>query len=241
MTELIPAIDLMNGNAVRLQKGDFSKNITYSEDPVKLARDFQSAGISRLHVVDLDGAKTGKPEHLETLRQITSDSGLEIDFGGGVRDITDVRDALSTGIKYITVGSAAVSEASIFSMWLEQFGAERFILAADVKEGHVAFRGWQSQSGMKPEPFIGGYAEQDIKQVLCTDVSRDGMLEGPNIELYTNLKAAFPELQIIASGGIRNMDDIHNLNQAGVDAVIIGRAFYEGNITLADMQHWNGK
>lgn len=235
MIEIIPAIDIMDGQVVRLQRGDFQQRKVYDKTPVELARMYEDAGFRRLHVVDLDGARRGKPENFKTLKNITEATNLLVDFGGGVRDVTDVQNAFAEGAAYLSVGSAAVSTASMFSLWMEQFGAEKFILAADVKDGKVALRGWQDVSDMEPGRIIRGYLEQGIKQVMSTDISRDGTLQGVAVESFKKLKDEFPQLTIIASGGISSVEDLYKLDDAGVDAVVVGKALLEGRIRMEEL------
>lgn len=241
MIEVIPALDILNGKAVRLLKGDFMQRKEYETTPAELAKQYEKAGFKRLHLVDLDGVRTGKPENYETLMMIAGATNLKIDFGGGIRDITDVQIAFDRGADYLSIGSAAVSTASMFSLWLEQFGPERFILAADVKEGKVAVRGWQHVSNMEPERVIRSYLEQGIRSVMSTDISRDGTLQGVAVNRFVKLKREFSNLYIIASGGIKSVDDIKKLNDAGIDAVVVGKALLEGHIKPEELSQYLSK
>jgi len=236
MIEIIPALDIMDGKAVRLLRGDFNQRKEYESTPVQLAWKYEQAGFKRLHLVDLDGSRSGRPENYETLRQIAKETELKIDFGGGVRDITDVQNAFEQGADYLSIGSAAVSTASMFSLWMEQFGADKFILTVDVKDGKVAIRGWQDISDMEPERLIKGYLEQGIRYVMSTDISRDGTLQGIAVDRFAKLKQEFNRLKIIASGGISSVEDIHALNDAGIDAVVVGKALLEGRIKFSELR-----
>lgn len=236
MIEIIPAIDLLNGEVVRLHRGNFEERKVYNTSPLELARQFESMGFRRLHMVDLDGSRTGKPENLETLMMVSNKTSLDVDFGGGIRDITDVQNAFAQGAAYLSIGSAALSTASMFSLWMEQFGPEKFILAADIRDGKVALRGWQDLSDKSPEILIRSYLAQGIKQVMSTDINRDGTLQGVATDRFVKLKEEFPNLTIIASGGISSIEDIKKLNDAGIDAVVVGKALLEDRITSKDLE-----
>jgi phosphoribosylformimino-5-aminoimidazole carboxamide ribotide isomerase len=229
---VIPAIDLIDGKCVRLTKGAFDSSVTYSDNPLEMARRFEDAGIGWLHLVDLDGARTGSPKHLELLSSIKSKTSLKIDFGGGLRDTGAVAAAFGSGADLVTVGSAAIRQPDVFRDWLDDFGADRFILAADVKDGFVAVSGWSETSDRRLADVISEFEAAGLDHILITDVGRDGMLTGPAVDLYREVKVDFPDLFLIASGGVASADDFHPLEDAGCDAVVVGKAIYEGLIPL---------
>ncbi|MGM0531563.1 MAG: 1-(5-phosphoribosyl)-5-[(5-phosphoribosylamino)methylideneamino]imidazole-4-carboxamide isomerase [Bacteroidota bacterium] len=232
MIEIIPSIDLMQGKCVRLKQGQFDQQTEYPHDPVELARLYMDKGFRRLHIVDLEGAKKKKLMHLETLSKLRKETSLVIDYGGGIRSKDDVEEVLEAGADYVTIGSLAVREPAMVQGWMAETGAEKFIIAADVREDKVAVDAWTSGSDLKVDELIGWYLPVGLKEVLCTDISRDGMLEGVNAELYKRLKESFPEIKIIASGGVASLEDLKRLNQFGVDAAVIGKALYEGWLEL---------
>jgi len=238
MISIIPAIDIMDGKAVRLRKGDFATRKVYSENPLGLARQFEDAGIRRLHLVDLDGARARKIINRKTLAAIASGTDLVIDFGGGVQSDDDLRIAFDSGASMITAGSIAVKNPEKVKGWLAGFGADKIILGADVTERRIAVHGWQEASDRKIFDFLESYGKAGARQLICTDVSKDGMLAGPAFELYDEIKARFPDFYLIASGGVSRIDDVHRLNDNGIDAVIIGKAIYEGRIRLADLKEF---
>ncbi|MCF8303590.1 MAG: 1-(5-phosphoribosyl)-5-[(5-phosphoribosylamino)methylideneamino]imidazole-4-carboxamide isomerase [Bacteroidales bacterium] len=240
MIEIIPAIDIMEGKAVRLRKGDFMQKTVYENSPLEYARQFEDVGIKRLHLVDLDGAKSGKPENLPVLEEIASHTSLQIDFGGGIRTFKSAQQALDAGAAYINVGTVAASmdEDGAFNAWIEYFGAEKFILASDVKNEKVVIGGWQLESTLEAVDIIRRFVQKGIRQVMVTDTSRDGMLQGMNTGLYGTLKTAHPNIFLVASGGFTSTADIDELENAGADAVIIGKAFYEGRVTLEDLSNY---
>jgi len=232
MIEIIPSIDLMQGKCVRLEQGEFDRQTEYPHDPVDLAKLYMQKGFRRLHVVDLEGAKNKKLMHTETLAQMRKATSLVIDYGGGIRSKKDVDTVLEAGADFVTVGSLAIREPDTFRQWMSEAGPEKFILAADIKDGKVAVDAWTSGSDLEIEGLITQFRSDGLREVLCTDISRDGMLEGVNTELYKQLKEAFPQISIIASGGVTSLDDLRELDQYGVDAAVIGKALYEGNIDL---------
>ena len=240
MIELIPAMDIIDGKVVRLKKGLFSEKTIYDDSPLEYARNFENAGLKRLHLVDLDGAKSGKPQNLNVLEELASNTSLNIDFGGGIRDISDVDNALKTGAAYVNVGTAAATfqEAGIFQTWLNEYGPEKFILAADVKNGKVATSGWQMESTMDADRLISGYSTMGLRQVMVTDTSKDGTLSGMNPKFYEKIKDNNPAIYLIASGGLKSLDEVKPLEHVGVDAVIIGKAFYEGKVTLKNIKKY---
>lgn len=236
MIELVPAIDIIGGKCVRLSQGDYGRSKTYSEDPVQIAKAFEDHGIKRLHLVDLDGAKSKHIVNHKTLAAIASATSLVIDFGGGLKSDDDLRIAFENGASMITGGSIAVTDEEMFSAWLTAYGADKIILGADAKDGKIAINGWQENTDESVEDFIKKYTDKGISKTICTDIGRDGMLQGPAIDLYASVLERFPDLYLIASGGVSSMDDIRKLDEAKVPAVIFGKAFYEGNISLKDME-----
>ena len=223
---IIPAIDIIDGKCVRLTKGDYSTKKIYNESPIEVAKQFEAAGIQYLHLVDLDGAKAKKIVNYKVLEQIASKTNLKIDFGGGIREDEDLHIAFNSGAKQITGGSAAVSNSKTFVGWLEKYGGTKIILGADCKNGKIAISGWQEYSSLEVIPFIQNYQKKSVQYVICTDISKDGMLEGPSIELYKN----------IIDSCSNSKDDINSLEDIGCEAVIIGKALYEGNIKLKDLE-----
>lgn len=234
--QIIPAIDIINGKCVRLTKGDYSTAKTYNEDPLEVARMFADHGIDRLHMVDLDGAKAKRIINYQVLEKVAGHTNLFIDFGGGVQSEEDLRIAFDSGAKQVTGGSIAVKKPEEFSNWLVNYGADKIILGADVLNGNIAVSGWQEESSNKLDDFLNQYITKGIKYTISTDVSKDGMLEGPSLELYKDMKGKFPELNIIASGGVSQMDDVVSLAELELFGVIIGKAIYEGRIKLKELE-----
>lgn len=237
MIELIPAIDIIEGKCVRLSKGDYSTKKVYG-DPVEMALLLEEKGFERLHIVDLDGAKSKHIVNDEVLRNITSATSLKVDFGGGIKTDDDIRKAFSSGAQMVTIGSVAVANPDLFGKWLGKYGAERIILGADVREGRIAVNGWMEDSGTDLMDFLGKYMDMGVRKVLCTDISRDGMLGGPSTDLYKNILEKFPDLHLIASGGISSLEDIKEFDKMGIPAVVFGKAIYEGRIDLDVMAKW---
>jgi phosphoribosylformimino-5-aminoimidazole carboxamide ribotide isomerase len=235
MIEVIPAIDIIDGKCVRLTQGDYSQKKVYNERPLEVARQFEDAGLRRLHLVDLDGAKAGAVKNWKVLETLAGKTGLVIDFGGGIKTEKDVEIVFGSGAALATVGSVAVKDGERFVRWLEQFGAERFLLGADVKGEKIAVGGWLETTDIWIYDFIQGYMEKGVRQIFCTDVSKDGLLQGPALELYRNIVGKFPELHFIASGGVSGIDDVRRLEEAGCTGVIIGKAIYEGKISLQEL------
>lgn len=233
--KIIPAIDLIDAKCVRLTQGDYSQKTIYNEDPLEVAKEFEGAGLTRLHLVDLDGAKAKKVINWKVLERIATHTSLVIDFGGGVRTSEDLEVVFNSGAKMVTAGSIAVNQPDVVAGWLSRFGADKIILGADVKGDYIAIHGWQEQGTVKWPSFIEGYTQQGITQVICTDVAKDGMLQGPSVGLYKDILAQFPSLQLIASGGVSNMDDLHQLNDIGVAGTILGKAIYEGRVSLKEL------
>jgi phosphoribosylformimino-5-aminoimidazole carboxamide ribotide isomerase len=236
--EIIPAIDLIDGKCVRLSQGDYAQKTVYNENPLEVAKMFADAGISRLHLVDLDGAKAHHIVNHKVLERITSGTDLIVDFGGGLKSDDDLRIAFECGASMVTGGSIAVKNSDVFSSWINQFGGEKIILGADVKDEKIAVGGWIETTDLDLMPFIKNYMQQGISKVICTDISKDGMLQGPAIELYKKMLAEKPDMYLIASGGVSSMRDIELLLEASVPAVITGKAIYEGRITLKELSQF---
>lgn len=235
MIELIPAIDIIDGKCVRLSQGDYGSKKVYNENPVEVAKDFEAHGIRRLHIVDLDGAASHHIINYKILDQIAGHTSLIIDFGGGIKSNEDLVIAFENGAQMATIGSVAVKNPELFNSWLTRYGSEKIILGADVKDNRIAVNGWKEESPMELMPFLENYTEKGVTKVLCTDISCDGMLEGPSIPLYKDIITEFPDLHLIASGGVSSLDDIRKLDEAGIPAVVFGKALYEGRISLKDL------
>ena len=238
MIELIPAIDIIEGQCVRLTKGDYDQKTVYRDSPAEVAKEFEEIGFKRLHVVDLDGAKSKHIVNSEVLRRITTDTQLVVDFGGGIKTDEDIEKAFTAGASMVTIGSIAVTNPDLFMGWLEKYGAERIILGADVRHGKISINGWKEDSSEDLLPFLKKYVDAGVKNVLCTEISKDGTLTGPAIELYQSMMTAYPELHLIASGGVSSIDDIKALEAAGIPAVVFGKAIYEGKINLNELWDW---
>lgn len=237
MIELIPAIDLIGGKCVRLTKGDYDSKKVYNEDPVAQAKEFESMGFRRLHVVDLDGAKSHHIVNDDVLRSITSETGLIVDFGGGIKTEEDIQKAFDAGASMVTVGSIAVTNPELFLSWLDKFGPERIILGADVRNGMVSINGWKEDSSVSLIAFLEDYMSHGVKYVLCTEISKDGTLSGPAIELYKSIMHTYPDMHLIASGGVSCNEDIEALDEAGIPAVVFGKAYYEGRIDVEKLRN----
>ena len=237
-TIIIPAIDLMDGKCVRLTQGDYGQKKEYSADPLDIARQYEDSGITRLHVVDLDGAKAKKPCNLSVLERISSATSLDIEWGGGIKDAGSLQSALDAGAGRIICGSIAVDDRTEFSSWLSEFGPSRIILGADVREGKVATHGWLRDSGLTLEELMEWYLPCGLSQMICTDISRDGMLQGPDFGFYVGLKQAWPGVDVTLSGGVGSMEDLYEASRLGIHSVIVGKAIYEGRISLKDIESW---
>lgn len=235
MIKIIPAIDIINGHCVRLSQGDYQRITDYSESPTAMAENFEALGFKRLHVVDLDGARSGKVINIKALKEITSRTNLIVDFGGGIKSEEDLKSVFEAGASAVSIGSIAVSDPDIVSLWADSFGAEKFIISADVRDNIVRTNGWTKNSGITLNQLISRYWNKNIRRVLCTDISRDGMLCGSNIELYKTIMEQFPACKLIASGGISSLDDIKKLDEAKIPAVVIGKAIYEQQINLEEL------
>ena len=237
--EIIPAIDIIDGKCVRLSKGDYDTRRVYNEDPLEVARQFEDWGVRRLHVVDLDGAKAGHVVNHRTLERICGRSSLTVDFGGGLKTADDLRVAFECGAAMATGGSIAVKDPAEFEAWLLRYGPERIILGADAKEGKIAVSGWTETSAQELIPFVKAYRDKGVTQTICTDIGRDGMLQGPAIDLYRDLMERVEGVRLIASGGVGSAADIEALAEAGVPAVIVGKAIYEKCVSAADIARLN--
>lgn len=234
--ELIPAIDIIDGKCVRLTKGDYGQKKVYNDDPVAQAKEFEKLGMKRLHVVDLDGAKAKHVVNVDVLRGITAATGLNVDFGGGIKSDDDIEKAFAAGASLVTIGSIAVSQPDTFMRWLDRYGADKVILGADVRNGLVSINGWKEDTSEKLLPFLARYVKAGVKNVLCTEISRDGTLSGPSTDLYREVMEAFSGIHLIASGGVGRNEDIIELDEAGIPAVVFGKAWYEGKINLEELK-----
>ncbi|MBP5777685.1 MAG: 1-(5-phosphoribosyl)-5-[(5-phosphoribosylamino)methylideneamino]imidazole-4-carboxamide isomerase [Prevotella sp.] len=238
MIELIPAIDIINGQCVRLTKGDYDQKTVYRDAPAEVAKEFEALGFKRLHVVDLDGAKSKHIVNEAVLDAITTQTQLIVDFGGGIKTDDDIEKAFASGASMVTVGSIAVTQPDLFMGWLEKYGAEKMILGADVRHGKISINGWKEDSDEDLLPFLRKYVDAGVRTVLCTEISKDGTLSGPAIDLYKRVMDAYPELHLIASGGVSSQEDILALDAAGIPAVVFGKAIYEGKINLKELWDW---
>lgn len=240
MIELIPAIDIIDGQCVRLTKGDYDQKTVYRDSPAEVAKEFEQIGFKRLHVVDLDGAKSKHIVNDQVLQAITTETKLTVDFGGGIKTDEDIEKAFAAGASMVTVGSIAVTNPELFIGWLEKYGPERMILGADVRHGKISINGWKEDSEEDLLPFLKKYIDAGVRNVLCTEISKDGTLSGPAIDLYQKMMAEYPQLHLIASGGVSSIDDIKALDAAGIPAVVFGKAIYEGRIDLNQLIIDNG-
>ena len=238
MIELIPAIDIIDGKCVRLTKGDYDTKTVYADDPVEMAIHFEKTGFKRLHIVDLDGAKSKHIVNVDVLRRITQATSLIVDFGGGIKTDEDIQAAFDNGAHMVTIGSVAISHPELFAGWLDRYGADRIILGADVRNGKISINGWKEDSTQDLLPFLAYYIEKGVKNVLCTEISKDGMLSGPATQLYADIMKKYPQLNLIASGGVSSEEDIYELNRNGVPSVVFGKSIYEGKIDLQQIVAW---
>ena len=230
MIELIPAIDIIDGKCVRLTKGDYATQKVYNDDPLAVAKEFEQYGFKRLHVVDLDGARSKHIVNHEILQRITTGTSLTVDFGGGIKTDEDIRIAFESGAEMVTIGSIAVTQPQLFLNWLTKYGTDKMILGADVNNGNISINGWKEDSTDQLLPFLKKYIDEGVTRVLCTEISKDGMLQGPATELYKQVMSAYPQCKLIASGGVSNFQDLKDLNDAPPPAVPFGNAIYQGNI-----------
>jgi phosphoribosylformimino-5-aminoimidazole carboxamide ribotide isomerase len=232
---IIPAIDIINGKCVRLSQGDYAEKKIYADDPLDMARKFEDAGLRHLHLVDLDGARSGGIINSNILEKITSQTDLIVDFGGGIKSDQDIKTAFSAGATQVTCGSVAVKKPDLVQRWIEHYGPNRLILGADIKDGMIAVHGWQETTTLSIEDLLHSYISQGLDHVICTDVAADGMLKGPNFQLYRSLLNTFPHIHLIASGGVTSISDLEKLAELGLEGAIIGKAIYEGKITLEEL------
>jgi phosphoribosylformimino-5-aminoimidazole carboxamide ribotide isomerase len=237
--QIIPAIDLIEGKCVRLTEGDYAQKKIYNEDPLEVAKAFEGIGLMRLHLVDLDGAKAGEVVNWKVLEKIANNTNLKIDFGGGIKNEATLKTVLNTGATYATIGSLAVQNRNLFENWIQQFGPAQFMLGADVFDEKIAIGGWLEKTEINVYTFMQSYLDKGITQIFCTDIQKDGKLQGPSIELYKNILAQFPTLFFIASGGVSKLQDLTNLRTIGCSAAIVGKAIYENKITLAELSKFN--
>lgn len=238
MIEIIPAIDIIDGRCVRLSQGDYAQQTTYEADPVDMVKRYADSGVKRVHVVDLDGAKAAFPANLGLLERMAGVNGVNIEWGGGLKSDEAVRAALDSGATYAIVGSIAATSPDFFAAWLEQFGAERMVLGADVRAGRVAISGWKEELDLSIDDLVKRFLPQGLTQTICTDISRDGMLQGPSFELYTRLQNDYPTVDFTVSGGISSMADILQLDEMNLRKVIVGKAIYEGRIALKEIEQY---
>ena len=238
--EIIPAIDIIDGKCVRLTQGDFSRRKIYDENPLDAAKQFESAGLKRLHIVDLDGAKNGSPTNIKVLESIAAKTNLKIDFGGGVKSDADVKSVFDAGAEMVSIGSIAVKEPDTFVEWLSYYGHQNFLLGADVRDGKLSIDGWQTDTEIELLPFLAEYNARGVEQAFVTDISKDGELKGPAFRLYQEIGHNVPDLKLIASGGVSSIKDVEELELIGCSGVIIGKAIYEGNIKLEDLSKYVG-
>lgn len=232
---IIPAIDIIDGKCVRLTQGDYAQKKVYGEDPLEIAKRFEDAGLTYLHLVDLDGAKAGKVTNWKVIETIGRHTNLSVDFGGGIKTDDEISRLFDSGMRQVNLGSIAVKSPTVVEAWINQWGAEKIILSADVKDENIAISGWLEKSAIHISDFIGDYLRKGIRYITCTDIRTDGMLQGPNVVLYAKLLEQFPTIKLIASGGVSNVRDLESLKKINVDGAIVGKAIYEGRITLNDL------
>jgi len=235
---IYPAMDIYEGRCIRLRQGDFAQRTVYGDFPSSVALAFHNLGFAHLHVVDLEGARRGRVVNLDALRDILSASSIEAQVGGGIRTADDVAQLLSMGAGRVVIGSVAVESPVLVGNWVEQFGDDRIVVALDLRDGRVASYGWERKSGRRHDEFVREMLDLGVRSFLCTDIERDGMLGGPNVALYDSLRTSFPAIELIASGGVGDIDDVRLLDNVGVDGVIIGKAWYEGRIRVAELYPW---
>jgi phosphoribosylformimino-5-aminoimidazole carboxamide ribotide isomerase len=237
--QIIPAIDIIEGKCVRLTEGDYAQKKIYNEDPLEVAKAFEGIGLMRLHLVDLDGAKAGEVVNWKVLEKIANNTTLKIDFGGGIKTEDILKTVLDTGATYATIGSLAVKNELLFQEWIARFGAKVFMLGADVFEEKIAIGGWLEKTEISVFDFMKSYIDKGVKQIFCTDIKKDGKLQGPSIELYQKIIEQFPNLHLIASGGVSSLDDLIELEEIGCSAAIVGKAIYENKITISELANFN--
>lgn len=238
MVEIIPAIDIIEGRCVRLSQGDYDQRKVYDASPVDMAKRYADCGVKRIHVVDLDGAKSSSPQNLKTLERMAVGAAVEIEWGGGLKSEEALRAIFDYGATYAIVGSVAAQQRELFAEWLQMFGGERMILGADVRNGKVSVNGWLEDLALTIDELIDGFLPYGLKQVICTDITKDGMLEGPSFELYTDLQSRYEQVDFTVSGGIASMADIERTEELHLRRVIVGKAIYENRITLKEIEQW---
>lgn len=241
MIQIIPAIDIIDGRCVRLTQGDYGRQKTYDQSPLEMAKAYAGCGITRIHLVDLDGAKKGEPANLKVLESIASALDMEVEWGGGISSAQALASVFDAGCAHAIIGSVAALKPELFEEWLRSFGPSKIVLGADVREGKVAVKGWLEDSAVTIEDLMDRFCPQGLREVICTDISKDGMLQGPDCGFYRRLQDAYPGASVIVSGGISSMADIMALNSIGLGKVIVGKAIYEGRITLQDIERWSQK
>lgn len=241
MIEIIPAIDIIDGKCVRLTEGDYTRKTVYSEAPLDVARKFEDAGVKRLHLVDLDGAKAGTIKNLKVLEQIASETNLLIDFGGGIKTEAEMESVIAAGATFVTLGSVVVKQPELFETWVAKYGPEKYFIGADVRGQQIAVSGWQEQTDIDVIDFIRGLMSKRVPYFFCTDIAKDGRLEGPAEELYRKIIARCPGVRLVASGGVTTIDDIRCMEKLGCEGVIVGKAFYENRISLKDIESFNSR
>ena len=238
MIEIIPAIDIIEGRCVRLSQGDYARSKVYDASPVDMAKRYADCGVKRIHVVDLDGAKSSSPKNLKTLEKMAVGASVEIEWGGGIKSEESLRALFDYGATYAIVGSVAARTPELFAEWLDMFGGEKMVLGADVRDGKVSVNGWQEDLGVSIEELVDGFLPHSLRQVICTDITKDGMLQGPSFGLYADLQSRYESVDFTVSGGISSMADIEKLNEMQLRKVIVGKAIYENRITLKYIERW---
>lgn len=238
MIKLIPAIDIIDGRCVRLTKGNYNEKTIYHENPVDVAKEFEQLGLTRLHLVDLDGAKSDHVINIDVLKAISTQTNLHVDFSGGIKSDDDIKDVFNNGANMVTIGSVAVNNPDLFNKWLKEYGPQKIILGADIKNGSIAINGWKDETKKSIYSFLEHYISLGIINILCTDITKDGTLSGPAYNLYTEILRRFPEINLIASGGVSSNEDIIKLDKLGVKAVVFGKAYYEHKIDIKTLMQY---
>lgn len=238
MIKLIPAIDIIDGRCVRLTKGNYNEKTIYHENPVDVAKEFEQLGLTRLHLVDLDGAKSDHVINIDVLKAISTQTNLHVDFSGGIKSDDDIKDVFNNGANMVTIGSVAVNNPDLFNKWIKEYGPQKIILGADIKNGSIAINGWKDETKKSIYSFLEHYISLGIINILCTDITKDGTLSGPAYNLYTEILRRFPEINLIASGGVSSNEDIIKLDKLGVKAVVFGKAYYEHKIDIKTLMQY---
>ncbi len=237
--KIIPAIDIIDGECVRLSQGNYASKTNYADDPLIVAREFESYGLNLLHLVDLDGAKESKVRNWEVLERIAANTNLTIDFSGGLKSREDIQKAFQMGASYVAIGSMAVEQPELVKEWIMEFGAEKFIIGADIKNEHIMIHGWLTETNMSWKEVFKKYINQGVERIFCTDIKKDGLLQGPAFDLYRSILRAFPSVKLIASGGVSSLSDLEELAIIGCEAAIVGKAIYEKKIKLEELKIFN--